>query len=397
MEMPQSPSRGEAPSAPLRDSRCDHLAGGAAECHSRIPRARARRPRTWRSRRSSRSSTTSRGSSSPAGELCAGGRLSDRPRRADARRQRAHESGDIRDDVDGGAGAEAHDRVLRQEHDRQGRVSADGGARDALRQHPQPALERPRRRTGHGLLDDRLQRGRDARRPGPQAPLAEAAGSGGPARRQAEPRDGHQRPGLLGEVRQLLGRRDAPRPDGGRSLQPVRRGGRRPLRREHHRRRRHPGLDVRRLVRADRGDLRSARRVPGGDRHRRPGARRRCLRRVHRAVHRSRPGVGLPAAARGLDQRLGSQVRPRVARRRLDHLARRRGAARGPHLLGQLPRRQHADVRAQLLAPGRADRRAVLQLPAPRLRRLRQGAGLRARGRHAAVGRRSRSSARSSS
>ena len=45
------------------------------------------------------------------------------------------------------------------------------------------------------------------------------------------------------------------------------------------------------------------------------------------------------------------------------------GAARGPDLLGQLPRRQHADVRAQLLAAGRAGRGAVLQLPPPRLRR----------------------------
>ena len=42
----------------------------------------------------------------------------------------------------------------------------------------------------------------------------------------------------------------------------------------------------------------------------------------------------------------------------------------GPDLLGQLPRRQHADLRAQLLTPGRAGRRAVLQLPPPRLRGL---------------------------
>ena len=33
-----------------------------------------------------------------------------------------------------------------------------------------------------------------------------------------EHRDGHQRPDLLGEVRELLGRRDAPRSDGGRPL-----------------------------------------------------------------------------------------------------------------------------------------------------------------------------------
>ena len=71
-------------------------------------------------------------------------------------------------------------------------------------------------------------------------------------------------------------------------------------------------------------------------------------------------------------------------RRRLDRLARRQGAARGPDLLGQLPRRQHADVRAQLLAAGRAGRGAVLQLPAPRLRRLPQGAALLARRRDAA-------------
>ncbi len=92
------------------------------------------------------------------------------------------------------------------------------------------------------------------------------------------------------------------------------------------------------------------------------------------------------AAARRLDQRVRPQVRPRVPGRRLDRLARRRGAPRRPDLLGQLPRRQHADVRAQLLAPRRAGRRAVLQLPAPRLRGLPRGAGLRPRGRDAALG-----------
>ena len=91
-------------------------------------------------------------------------------------------------------------------------------------------------------------------------------------------------------------------------------------------------------------------------------------------------------AARRLDQRVRPQVRARVPRRRLGRLARRRRAARGPDLLGQLPRRQHADVRAQLLAPRRAGRRAVLQLPAPRLRGLPRGAGLRPRRRHAPVG-----------
>ena len=169
------------------------------------------------------------------------------------------------------------------------------------------------------------------------------------------------------------------------------------LRREHDRRRRDPRLDVRRLLRAGRGDLRRARRL-----------------------RRSETGIDVPVhvdgasgafiapfldpdlewdfrlPARRVDQRLGPQVRARLPGRRLGRLARRRGAARGPDLLGQLPRRQHADVRAQLLAAGRAGRRAVLQLPAPRLRRLPQGAGLRARRRDAAVGARSPSSARSS-
>ena len=218
----------------------------------------------------------------------------------------------------------------------------------------------------------------------------------GQAGRQAEPRDGHQRPGLLGEVRQLLGRRDAARADGGRPLPPLRRGGREALRREHDRRRRDPRLDLRRLVRAGRGDLRGARRPAGEDRARRAGARRRRVGRVRRAVPRPGPRVGLPAAAGRLDQRVGPQVRARLPGRRLDRLARRGGAARGPDLLGQLPRRQHADVRAQLLAAGRAGRRAVLQLPAARLRRLPAGAGLRARRGDAARRRRSPSSGRSS-
>ena len=74
--------------------------------------------------------------------------------------------------------------------------------------------------------------------------------------------------------------------------------------------------------------------------------------------------------ARRVDQHVGAQVRARLSGRRLDRVARRRRAPGGSDLLGQLPRRQHADVRAELLAPGRAGRRAVLQLPPARLRGL---------------------------
>ena len=119
-------------------------------------------------------------------------------------------------------------------------------------EHAQPALARAGRRRGDRLLDDRVQRGRDARRARAQAPLAAAAGGRGQAGRQAEPRHGDQRPGVLGEVRELLGRRDAARPDGGRPVPPLGRGGREALRREHDRRRRDPRVDVRRLLRAGR-------------------------------------------------------------------------------------------------------------------------------------------------
>ena len=96
-------------------------------------------------------------------------------------------------------------------------------------------------------------------------------------------------------------------------------------------------------------------------RARRPGARRRRLGRVRRAVHPARARMGLPDPAGAVDQRLGPQVRPRLPRRRLGDLAQQGGAARGPDLQRQLPRRRHADVRAQLLAARERGDRAVLQ------------------------------------
>ena len=79
---------------------------------------------------------------------------------------------------------------------------------------------------------------------------------------------------------------------------------------------------------------------------------------------RSRAAVGLPASAGQVDQRLRPQVRSGSARRRLDHLARRGRPARGAGLQRQLPRRQHADLGAELLPSRRPGDRAVLQLPA---------------------------------
>ena len=153
-------------------------------------------------------------------------RISARPRRADARRQRTAQRRDLRLDLDGAPGREADGRVLRQEHDRQGRVSPDGRDRDAVREHAEPALARAGRGRGDRVLDDRVERGGDARRARAQAALAAETGRRGQARRPAEPRHGDQRPGLLGEVRELLGRRDAARADGGGPVPSLRRGGR---------------------------------------------------------------------------------------------------------------------------------------------------------------------------
>ena len=92
--------------------------------------------------------------------------------------------------------------------------------------------------------------------------------------------------------------------------------------------------------------------------------------RVRRPVHRPRPRVGLPPAAGPVDQRLGPQVRAGLPGRGLGDLAQPRGAARRPRVRRQLPRRRHADVRPQLLAARQPGGGAVLQLRAPRHRRL---------------------------
>ena len=150
------------------------------------------------------------------------------------------------------------------------------------------------------------------------------------------------------------------------------RGGR-AVRREHDRRGRDPRLDLRRQLRAGRGDRRGARRARERQGPRRPAARRRRLGRLRRAVHPARARVGLPDPAGAVDQRLRPQVRARLPRRRLGGLARRGGAAQGPRLRRQLPRRPHADVRAELLAARQRGRRAVLHVRQPRARGLPPG------------------------
>ena len=89
--------------------------------------------------------------------------------------------------------------------------------------------------------------------------------------------------------------------------------------------------------------------APGRHRPRHRHPRRRGQRRLPRPVLRARHRVGLPAAAGQVDQHVGPQVRAGPARRRLGRLARRRRAARRPHLPRVLPRRRHAGVPDQLL------------------------------------------------
>ena len=143
------------------------------------------------------------------------------------------------------------------------------------------------------------------------------------AHRPAQHRDGRQRPGRLGEVRELLGGRAALRAARGRRLPPDRRPAARLRRREHDRRRGGARLDDGRHLRAGPGDLRR----PGPTTRRTPGSPSPCTstprRRLHRAVRPARPGLGLPARPGGLDPDLGPQVRPGLPRHRLGAVARR--------------------------------------------------------------------------
>ena len=259
--------------------------------------------------------------------------------RAAARRQRAAEPRDLRQHLDASPRGAPDGSHGRQEHDRQGRVPADGRDREALREHDRPPLERARRRRRDGDLHDRLQRGGDARRPGAEVALAGTDAGGRQADRPPQPRDGRERAGLLGEVLPLLGRRTAPRADGGRSLPPRRRAGGRALRREHDRGGDGARLDLRRQLRAGGRDLRRAGRARIPRRPRRAGPRGRRLGRLHRPVRAARAGVGLPPQAGALDQRLRPQVRARVPGRRLGDLARTGLPAARPRLRSQLPRR----------------------------------------------------------
>ena len=150
-----------------------------------------------------------------------------------------------------------------------------------------------------GMLDHRLERGRDARRAGAEVALARADEGGRQADRPAEP-------GHWASTCRSAGRSSAATGTSSRgwcrwrataSISAAEAGGC-AVRREHDRRRGGPRVDVRRQLRAGRRDLRRARRAGGRRRPRCAGPRRRRLRRVRRAVRRSPISSGTSALPR---------------------------------------------------------------------------------------------------
>ena len=104
---------------------------------------------------------------------------------------------------------------------------------------------------------------------------------------------------------------------------------------------------------------------------RRPAPRRRRQRRLRLALPLPRLGVGLPARAGALDQRLRPQVRARLPGDRLARLPREGRPRRGPRLLRELPGQDRRDLHPQLLDRRLDGARPVLQLRPPRARGLR--------------------------
>ncbi len=162
--------------------------------------------------------------------------------------------------------------------------------------------------------------------------LAQPAQGGRAPDRQAQRGVRGRDPHRVGQVRPLLRRRDAQDPDAHGPLRHAPRRRRGPHRREHHRRRRRARHHLHRRERPDLGDQRP----PGADQEGEglghPAPRRRGQRRLHRPLRPPRRGVGLPARAGEVDQRLGPQVRAGLPGHRLAGLPRPRGPPRGPRV-----------------------------------------------------------------
>ncbi len=152
---------------------------------------------------------------------------------------------------------------------------ADRRDRAALCEHRRRSVPRADRRRRNRGVDDRLERGGHAGWAGDEVEVAPASRGRRPVDRQAEHGDGFERPGGVGEVLQVLGRR-GPLCAGRRG--PVHRRSRRrdgARRREHDRGDPDPRHDLHGRVRTDQGDPRPRRGLQRRARHRHPDPRRR--------------------------------------------------------------------------------------------------------------------------
>ena len=222
---------------------------------------------------------------------------------ADARRSLPNESRDVLHDMGRRRGQAIDARSHGQEHCRQGRVPADRRNRAALRADAGGPVARAGPGHDDGHIDDRVERGRDARRSRRQVPLARQGRHG-----HAELRF-RTGAGVLGEVRPLLRRRDPRGPVEG---QPIHARARRPrpiLRREHHHGGGDVGPDVHRAVRGCRGHQPGAGHDAGPDWPGHPDPRRRGQRRIPRAVRGARAALGFPTAEGQVAQRVRAQDR----------------------------------------------------------------------------------------
>ena len=195
------------------------------------------------------------------------------------------------------------------------RVSADGGDRAALHPHARPPVPRARRDDRRALPG--IVGGDHARRAVAEVEVAPAPRGGRQGHEPAEPDLRRRRARRVGEVLPLLRRRAAHHPAAARQVHDRPRGRRAPRRREHDRGRRRGGHHVHRPRRRRPRHQRPARPAARREGARRPAARRRRQRRLRVAVPVPRLGVGLPARAGPLDQRLRAQVRARLPGHRL--------------------------------------------------------------------------------
>ena len=217
----------------------------------------------------------------------------------------------------------------RQEHDRQGRVSADGGDRVALRARSSPTSG-TRRRARRRPAAPPLARARRRCWAGSRSSGAGASGCARPAGRPTDPNlvaginvqvcwekfcrywDVEPRLVPMEGERYTLGAPRRPR-TATRTRSASPRSSARPSTAATSRSRRSPRRSTR----------------SSATRARRPDPRRRRLGRLRRSVPPARPRVGLPDPAGAVDQRIGSQVRPRLPGRRLGAVARSRRPAQG--------------------------------------------------------------------